>query len=40
MAETMRRSNLRNLSPGDDVNLERALRLGDRLRRSYGKWPY
>lgn len=31
MAETMRRSNLHMLSPGDDVNLERALRLGDRL---------
>jgi riboflavin synthase len=31
MAETMRRSNLNNLSPGDEVNLERALRVGDRL---------
>lgn len=31
MAETMRRSNLKNLSPGDEINLERALRLGDRL---------
>lgn len=31
MAETMRRSNLKNLQPGQDVNLERALRLGDRL---------
>jgi riboflavin synthase len=31
MAETMRRSNLRNLSPGDEVNLERALSVGDRL---------
>lgn len=31
MAETMRRSNLKNLSPGDEVNLERALRVGDRL---------
>lgn len=31
MAETMRRSNLKNLSPGEEVNLERALRLGDRL---------
>jgi riboflavin synthase len=31
MAETMRRSNLHRLSPGDEVNLERALRLGDRL---------
>ncbi len=31
MAETMRRSNLHILSPGDEVNLERALRLGDRL---------
>lgn len=31
MAETMRRSNLYSLSPGDEVNLERALRLGDRL---------
>lgn len=31
VAETMRRSNLKNLSPGDEVNLERALMLGDRL---------
>lgn len=31
MAETMRKSNLNNLKPGDKVNLERALRLGDRL---------
>ncbi|GKU26804.1 riboflavin synthase [Clostridium folliculivorans] len=31
MAETMRRSNLKNLSPGDEVNLERALSVGDRL---------
>lgn len=31
MAETMRRSNLRNVSPGEEVNLERALSLGDRL---------
>jgi len=31
MAETMRRSNLKYLNPGDEVNLERALRLGDRL---------
>ena len=31
MAETIRRSNLRSLAPGDAVNLERALRLGDRL---------
>lgn len=31
MAETMRRSNLRNLSPGDEVNLERALSIGNRL---------
>lgn len=31
MAETMRRSNLKNLTPGDEVNLERALRVGDRL---------
>lgn len=31
MAETMRLSNLKDLSPGDEVNLERALRLGDRL---------
>lgn len=31
MAETMRRSNLKNLSPGDEVNLERALSLQDRL---------
>lgn len=31
MAETMRRSSLKNLASGDKVNLERALRLGDRL---------
>ena len=31
MAETIRRSNLRNFSLGDEVNLERAIRLGDRL---------
>ncbi|MEG0772211.1 riboflavin synthase [Clostridium sp.] len=31
MAETMRRSNLNSFSPGEKVNLERALRLGDRL---------
>lgn len=31
MAETMRRSNLNGLQPGDQVNLERALQLGDRL---------
>lgn len=31
MAETMRRSNLHILSSGDEINLERALRLGDRL---------
>lgn len=31
MAETMRRSNLKNLSPGDEVNLERAMLMGDRL---------
>lgn len=31
MAETMRRSNLKGLTSGDKVNLERALRLGDRL---------
>jgi riboflavin synthase len=31
MAETIRRSNLRSLSPGDEVNLERALKLQDRL---------
>ncbi|MDF2544423.1 MAG: ribE [Herbinix sp.] len=31
MAETMRRSNLHRLSPGDEVNLERALQVGDRL---------
>jgi len=31
MAETMRRSNLGSLSKGDEVNLERALRLSDRL---------
>lgn len=31
MAETMRKSNLDRLIPGDEVNLERALRVGDRL---------
>lgn len=31
MAETMRRSNLKSLSSGDEVNLERALKLEDRL---------
>lgn len=31
MPETMRRSNLKNLKHGSRVNLERALRLGDRL---------
>lgn len=31
MSETMKRSNLNILSPGDEINLERALRVGDRL---------
>jgi riboflavin synthase len=31
MAETLRRTNLGELRPGDRVNLERAMRLGDRL---------
>ena len=31
MPETMRRTSLGRLRPGDKVNLERALRLGDRL---------
>lgn len=31
MAETLAKSNLGNLKAGDKVNLERALRLGDRL---------
>ena len=31
MPETMRRSNLKNLKHGSRVNLERALKLGDRL---------
>ncbi|MQL53589.1 riboflavin synthase [Desulfofundulus thermobenzoicus] len=31
MAETLARTNLGSLRPGDRVNLERALRLGDRL---------
>ncbi|MBE3586412.1 riboflavin synthase [Desulfofundulus thermocisternus] len=31
MAETLARTNLGHLQPGDRVNLERALRLGDRL---------
>lgn len=31
MPETMRRSNLKNLKHGSKVNLERALKLGDRL---------
>jgi riboflavin synthase len=31
MAETMRKTNLQNIKPGSQVNLERALRLNDRL---------
>ena len=31
MAETLKRTNLGQLRPSDRVNLERALRLGDRL---------
>lgn len=31
MAETIRRSNLHQLKPGDEINLERALRVGDRF---------
>ncbi|MDN5293539.1 MAG: riboflavin synthase [Eubacteriales bacterium] len=31
MAETMRKTNLGSLKPGDGVNLERALKLSDRL---------
>ncbi len=31
MAETLRKTNLEELKPGDQVNLERALRVGDRL---------
>jgi riboflavin synthase len=31
MAETLAKTNLARLQPGDRVNLERALRLGDRL---------
>ncbi|MEG6615255.1 riboflavin synthase [Peptococcaceae bacterium 1198_IL3148] len=31
MAETLAKSNLGELAPGSEVNLERALRLGDRL---------
>ncbi len=31
MAETLRKTNLEDLKPGDRVNLERALRVGDRL---------
>lgn len=31
MAETLNRSNLGKLSPGDMLNLERAMRLGDRM---------
>jgi len=31
MAETLRKTNLEELKPGDLVNLERALRVGDRL---------
>lgn len=31
MAETLRKTNLAELKPGDPVNLERALRVGDRL---------
>lgn len=31
MAETLRKTNLNDLKPGDRINLERALRVGDRL---------
>lgn len=31
MAETLRKTNLAELKPGDRINLERALRVGDRL---------
>jgi len=31
MAETLRKTNLEELKPGDRVNLERALKVGDRL---------
>ena len=31
MAETLRRTNLHKLTPGNKVNLERALKIGDRL---------
>lgn len=31
MAETLRKTNLADLKPGDPVNLERALKVGDRL---------
>jgi len=31
MAETMRRTNLQKIVPGTELNLERALRIGDRL---------
>jgi len=31
MAETLRKTNLEELKPGDRINLERALRVGDRL---------
>lgn len=31
IAETLRKTNLGNLKPGDEINLERCMKLGDRL---------
>ena len=35
MPETMKRSSLKDIQKGDLVNLERALKMEERLRRSY-----
>lgn len=35
MPETMKRSSLKDIKKGDSVNLERALKMEERLRRSY-----
>ncbi len=35
MPETMKRSSLKDIKKGDLVNLERALKMEERLRRSY-----
>lgn len=40
MPETLRRSSLEKVKKGDLVNLERALKIEQRLRRSYGFRSY